>query len=196
MVVEEKRQPNPNKCSLGHRCRGLIDWKEADQRVKWGEALWVPISREYVEIKEMCKHCQGAEVLIKTCGECAGTGKVTVKRTLNKYNGEHDDDIVLIAHHTKSNRVSTPRVPTIEDEHMYRAYVDGNREAQERIQEYGLLVLEARAFPGPRECRHRPEFKCSRCPLPKGEKEYVIGTEPADDARTGTGRKYDFGRAV
>jgi len=188
MVAEEKWQPRPYKCD----CRGLISWQEADQRVKWGEALWVVASRELVKIEEICKQCRDIEEYKKTCDLCKGAGKLVVTRPLKKYN----DDIVLIAHRTKSNRVSTPRVPTIEDEHIYRAYLDGNREAQERIEEYGLLVLEARAFPGPRECRHRPEFTCTRCGIPKGEKEYVIGLEPNDNRKTGTGRRFDWGRAV
>jgi hypothetical protein len=66
--------------------------------------------------------------------------------------------------------LKTPRVATIEKAHIYRAYVDGDKEEAERIEAYGLMTLEARI-------------------------EMGIKPEPADDPKTGTGRNYDTGRS-
>jgi hypothetical protein len=38
----------------------------------------------------------------------------------------------------------TPRGATIDSKHIYRAYVIGRKKEQKRIEEYGLLTLEAR----------------------------------------------------
>jgi hypothetical protein len=73
--------------------------------------------------------------------------------------------------------MKTPRVATIESEHIERAYVEGVKEAAERIEEYGMLILDARTYVGP-----------NRIP--------AIKPEPPDDPKTGTGRRYDFGRAI
>ena len=68
--------------------------------------------------------------------------------------------------------MKTPRVATIESEHIELAYVDGNKEAQERIEEYGRLILDARAFVGP-----------NRLP--------AIKSEPKDNASRSEGRTFD-----
>ena len=101
--------------------------------------------------------------------------------------------------------MKTPRVPTIEAAHIIRAYVsDEAREivemvetgprwvrkyanarttpqaaqaARERIEEYGLLVLDARTYAGI-------------------DRVSMIGVEPADNPDTGEGRRYDYGRGV
>jgi hypothetical protein len=167
--------------------------------VKWGEAMWVVVERTWRLYTKVCSLCGGDEKLIKACIFCNATGKENKKIYDEKYN----NDIVLIKHRTKSNRPSTPRVPTIESEHIERAYVECNKEAAERIEEYGLLILEARAFPGPKRCHHDPKLKCIRCALPeavqealKDQKLYAIGVEPEDNPVTREGRKYDWGRAI
>jgi len=69
-------------------------------------------------------------------------------------------------------------------------------QAQQRINEYGLMILEARAFPGPSECKHREEFKCSRCEVPIGQKLNVIGQEPKDNQERIEGRTFEWGRVI
>jgi hypothetical protein len=236
MVALEKREPYLKKC----HCRKFVLYSDADLMVKWGEARWVVTARERGFEERVCKLCQGGDQK-STCDVCKGTGKMNVGVVWNTYG----QDIVLLAHRTKSSRVSTPRVPTIESKHILRAYVSNEsrqlvgeaqnaagewaedefiagtanaapgtaglgtrfqhlesvspeqaRMAAERIDEYGLLTLEARAFPGPRKCMHRPEFKCIRCDVPAGERLYVIGKEPEDNKDKGEGRTYDYGRAI
>jgi hypothetical protein len=82
--------------------------------------------------------------------------------------GSPDDKGVLVYRPVKAKQ--TPRVATIEEEHIYRAYVDNVAEEQARIEEYGLQILQARI-------------------------EMGIGVEPADDPKTGTGRNCDYGRS-
>ncbi len=227
MVALEKREPHLKKCS----CRKLVSYFDADLMVKWGEAKWVVTARERGSEERICKLCQGGE-LKSNCDVCKGTGKMQVAVVWNTYSR----DIVLLAHRTKSSRVSTPRVPTVESKHILRAYVsnhsrqlvgaaqntDGEwisdeydlvgqgvrfqhlenvsptqaRLAAERIDEYGLMTVEARAFPGPKKCTHRPEFKCTRCDVSDGEKVYVIGKETTDNKKKGEGRTYDYGRSI
>jgi hypothetical protein len=55
--------------------------------------------------------------------------------------------------------------------------LDGNKDAAARIEEYGMLILDARAFIGK-----------NRIP--------AIGIEPADNPKTGEGRNYDYGRTI
>lgn len=227
MVALEKREPRLKKC----RCRRYVTYADADLMVKWGEAKWVVTARERGSEERVCKLCQGGDQK-STCDVCKGTGKMNVAVVWNTYGR----DIVLLAHRTKSSRVSTPRVPTIESKHILRAYVSNDsrmmvgaaqnsvgewvedindavgqgtrfqhlenvspaqaRLAAERIEEYGLMTLDARAFPGPKQCMHRPEFKCTRCEIPAGAKAYVIGKEPEDNRKKGEGRTYDYGRGI
>lgn len=166
-----------------------MDYEEADKLVKRGEALWVVVSRERGSESIQCSMCHGDKD-VENCAKCNGAGKVEVARTWDVYKY----DIVLLRHRSKN--VSTPKVPTIESEHIEYAYVNGDPKAVARIEEYGLLTLESRAFPGPAKCTHRKEFKCTRCEVPDGTKVNVIGVEPKDNPETGEGRTFDYGRAV
>lgn len=179
----EKREPHKPRC----RCRRMVDYKLADEMVKRGEAKWFVVSRERGVQEKVCGHCGGLND--ENCQVCKGTNKMQVPATWDTYTA----DIVLINHRTKSNRVSTSKAPTVESEHMERAYAgaltkpmkgksrewigEEGREARERIEEYGLLILEARIYVGP-------------------NKTFAIGVEPPDDPKTGTGRRYDFGRSL
>ena len=114
-VVDKKTQPDP----LRHcKCREVVSQIEADQRVKCGEAKPLVVARERKEQYKPCKICDGGDSK-SSCLFCERTGKMLVVE-INEVFGR---DIVSVAHRTKTNRVSTPRVPTIEAKHILRAYV-------------------------------------------------------------------------
>jgi hypothetical protein len=194
MVAQGLEEPPAKKCN----CRKFIAYKQADEMVKKGEARWVVTARERGTQEKICPLCHGDED-VKNCAGCNGNGKHTVAAVWDTYN----NDIVLVSRaavdlkekkYRPALAMKTPRVATIESEHIERAYVDGNRAAQARIEEYGYLILEARAFVGPAECKHSVETKCTRCGILG--KIPAIKSEPADDVKTGEGRKYDWGRAI
>jgi hypothetical protein len=137
-VAMGKQEPNiAKKC----RCQQLIDYKAANERVKLGEALWVVTKRERGEREEICSHCAGMNDS-RSCDRCKGTGKVQLVAIFDEYN----NDIVLVNHRTSTNRISTPKTPTIESEHILRFVTfDGEndrvaKEAKERVEEYGRMI--------------------------------------------------------
>jgi hypothetical protein len=149
--------------------------------VKNGEASWIITKRTLEPVDELCALCHG-DPEIKNCANCGGRGKVVGTATVEDY----DNDIVLVSRppadkkEKKRSRplaMKTPRVATIEEEHIQLAYVDGVKEAAERIEEYGRMILEARMFVGPNK-------------IP------IIGTEPTDNLNKHEGRTYDFGRPI
>jgi len=77
--------------------------------------------------------------------------------------------------------MKTPRVATIESEHIDLAYCGDNdaksQAARDRIEEYGRLILDARMYVG------KDRIPC-------------IVEEPKDDKKTFTGPTYDYGRAI
>lgn len=182
-VAMGKKEPNlSRKCS----CRQIIEYKEANERVKVGDALWVVSKRVYGTRKAVCSLCRGEGD--KTCDLCKGTGEVEVAADWNEYNG----DIVLVNHRTKSNRISTPRVPTVEADHIERAVTLKNevpnklqKEAMERIEEYGRMTQWSIQTLG-------AELRDG-----KTKKLLIKGiAEPADNRKTGEGRNYDYGRTI
>lgn len=219
-VAERTAEPPAASCN----CKRVVSYKQADEMVKNGTALWVVVARERGVEAVVCPLC-AAQKDVKNCARCEGTGKIEQPAVWDKYNG----DIVLISHRNKSNRVSTPHAPTISAKHILRAYVKSEtrelvqraqnakgdwrdegfaeveqvspqqaKAARDRIDEYGLLTLEARIFPGPDRCTHDAKFKCTRCEvgLPTGVRFAAIKPEPEDNPKTSTGREYDFGRAI
>jgi hypothetical protein len=177
MVAQGLEEPPAKKC----KCREKIDYKRADAKVKAGEARWVVTARERGTREVVCSLCKGEEA-VKNCAQCAGSGKQTEAAVWDTYNY----DIVLVSQASADLKekkyrpalaMKTPRVATIESEHIERAYVEGNKDAAARIEEYGMLILEARTFIGK-------------------DKIFAIKPEPLDDPKTGTGRTYDFGRAI
>ena len=185
-VAIEEAEPPAKSC----KCRKIESYEKANEMVKEGIALWVVTARERGTQDVDCRACGGDKKVVN-CAICGGTGKVTIPAVWNKHNG----DIVLRRHKGAKN-VSTSKAATIEKQHIEYAYVDGDAQAAARIEEYGMLTLEARAFPGPSECKHDKKFRCDRCTLDKGAKIYVIGVEPADDPKTGEGRRHDYGRSI
>ncbi len=163
-------EKKPKRC----RCRKRITLAEATRQVERGFAQWLVISQNTVTVKDVCPICDNSQ-LKKGCQHCSGTGEIE-KSYINKQLGT---DIVLVTAGTLESdgsetfrsvkSLKTPRVATIERSHIEKAYLDQNKEEQERIEAYGLLTLQARIDAG-------------------------IGIEPADDALTRTGRKYDINK--
>jgi RecJ-like exonuclease len=177
MVSQGLDEPPANRC----RCREFISYKEANERVKNGEARWIVTRRERGTHEVVCDLCK-ADPEVKNCAACGGSGKKTEAVVWETYG----KDIVRVSQaavdktekkYRPALAMKTPRVATIESEHIENAYLNENKDAADRIEEYGMLILDARAFVGP-----------NRIP--------AIGIEPADDPKTGTGRNYDFGRAI
>lgn len=173
---KEGNEPPAPKC----KCRKFISITTATTMVKRGEARWTVLAREYELAAEPCPMCLGDKE-IKNCAQCAGTGETTVYRAIETYG----NDIVYSSEKPKDKKdrkykptlaMKTPRVATIESEHIERAYVDEVKEAAERIEEYGRLILDARAFVGK-------------------DRNPCIGFEPRDNPATGEGRYEDWGRA-
>ena len=176
-VVLQEQEPPAEKCN----CRLTITIAQATALVSRGEAKWVVKSRTRGFRDTACRLCRGDQE-VKNCANCGGSGK-EIEAFVEDIPGI---DIV----YTSSDPVDekerkkrkwlapkTPRVATIESEHIERAYVDGNKEAAERIEEYGRLILDARTYIGP-------------------DRILAIGVEPADNPETGEGRNCDYGRTI
>lgn len=177
LVSQGLEEPPAKKC----KCRKFISYKKADAMVKAGQARWTVTARERGTQEVICPMCGGSKD-VKNCANCGGSGKLLEAAEWDTYN----NDIVLVSQASADKKekkyrpalaLKTPRVATIESEHIERAYVEGVKDAQDRIEEYGMLILEARAFVGPNK-------------IP------IIIAEPADDPKTGTGRNCDYGRAI
>ena len=143
--------------------------------VKNGEASWIVTGRRWGPMEQPCHLCHGNPD-IKKCASCSGRGTETVTETIEDYG----NDIVLVSRppidkmerrRSSALKQKTPRVATIEAKHIERAYVYEVKEAQERIEEYGRMVRENLS-------------------------SLTIGYEPADNPKTGVGRKYDWGRTI
>lgn len=176
-VAEDRMEPPAKKC----RCRKYVSLRVATQMVKDGEASWVVLARKYVPIMEVCSLCK-SDPEVKGCANCEGRGKVPGTEVIET----EGEDIVLVSRLPADKRekkrssalaAKTPRVATIEEEHIELAYVYGVKEAAERIEEYGRLILDARMYAGK-------------------ARTVMIGVEPENDPKTGTGRDYDYGRTV
>lgn len=202
-VAMGKREPNKfKKC----RCRQLIEYKEADERVKMGEALWTVAKRDRGTQKKTCRLCH-AEGDFRNCDLCKGTGETDVAVVWDTYNG----DIVLVNHRTKTNRISTPKVPTIESEHIERAVTFAGeddkvaKEARERIEEYGRMIQWNLQGLGAelRDAKSREllidgkvEPANKRTSYPPGAITFKDGTTNKSWYTVVDGRDLDYGRAV
>lgn len=130
------------------KCRELISYSAADKMVKSGEAAWLVLSKTLIDLKEVCPICAGEESSKKSCQNCGKTGEVQSKRYVNTCG----TDIVLVSGGCEDKRghsvfqsvksKQTPRTATIDEEHIFQAYVYGKKEQQERIQAYGEMILE------------------------------------------------------
>jgi hypothetical protein len=163
-------ESKPRTC----RCRKKVPLLEATKLVERGLAQWIVLSTKYLTGKEPCPMCLNTAAK-KNCQHCGKTGEVEKTYPIRK----HGDDIVLVSVGSEGKdgkttyrsvlALKTPRVATVEKSHIERAYVDGNKDEIERIEAYGLMILEARI-------------------------EMGIKPEPPDDPTTGAGRNFDWGR--
>ena len=196
-VAQGTEEPPAKRC----RCRKFISLQEATALVKVGEASWVVIRRTRGEEEVTCRLCNG-DPEIKNCAHCRGTRKEVVPYEDDVFG----NDIVYTSRDPKDKAEKkkrmwlapkTPRTPTVESKHIVKAYGDGLVRvrdgkrtlchwmttdkaalvARERIEEYGRLILEARAFIGPNK-------------IP------AIVDEPADNYQKAEGRTYDYGRSI
>lgn len=157
---------SPKKC----RCRQFVSASEAATEVALGLAQYVIASEKIVEIDEACPICTADEALVKFCQACKNTGLVKVSRTVIILG---TDIIRTVSLDGNRNTLTTQvkKSPTIEKAHIERAYVDGNKVEQLRIEAYGA---SARDFIN----------------------DLIVGLEPEDDRKKGTGRTYDYGRTT
>jgi hypothetical protein len=188
-IAERTLEPPAAKCL----CKKYIPLSQATEMVRRGEASWVVIKRSQEAVEAVCSLCHG-DPEVKNCANCGGKGKVSGTAVIEDYG----NDLVLIstppADKREKKRSSalakrTPRVATIESEHLERAYSGSltkdkprqwrgqGQEARDRIEEYGRLILDARMFVGK-----------ARIP--------AIVAEPEDDQSKGQGRRFDYGRAI
>jgi hypothetical protein len=139
LVIQGLAEPPAKKC----KCRERISLARATVLVDRGEAAWVVESRIYELGFIMCDLCRGDKTF-KNCPNCQNTGKVERVLPWPKFNNE----VVRISRRpidpnerkqSSGLAIKTPRVATIEEEHIYRTYVEGKRSAQLRIEEYGDL---------------------------------------------------------
>jgi hypothetical protein len=176
-IAQGTEEPPAQNC----RCRKFISIDKATYLVEIGEASWVIIRRNRGLEEVPCRLCKG-DPAFKKCASCKSTGK-----EIKYYEDDiFGNDIVYTSRDPKDKAEKkkrlwlapkTPRTATIESEHIERAYVYDNKDAQNRIEEYGRLIIEARAFIGPNK-------------IP------AIVDEVADDLTKGQGPSYDYGRSL
>jgi len=194
----QKEHPlSPVKC----RCRKYISIDKAKELVAQG-AQFVIARYSEIATEEPCVICEGKENLVKNCSFCGKTGKITVKKVVPVYG----EDIILTVGERKERLVNsaakrTPRVATIESKHILRALGIvglGSGAARKRWDEYELITLKERIrLLSPHKSVE--EFEAAWLlweqdttkPFPIAYRE-----EPADDAKTGSGRRYDYGRSI
>jgi hypothetical protein len=176
-IAEERAEPPAKNC----RCKKFVPIAKATAMVKNGEASFIVVNRFREPTEEVCSLCSGDKE-VKNCAKCFGKG-IELGTILRE---DFGNDIVLVSRPpkdpTEKKRSSalaakTPRVATIEASHITKAYVLGIKEAAERIEEYGRLIIDARNFIGK-------------------DRITTIGVEPVNDKKTRIGRDYDFGRPI
>lgn len=164
--MERDTPLSPKKC----RCRQYVTADQATIEVARGLAQYVVTFDKTIEVEETCSVCGGQDNLKKTCKNCAGVGVVKISQRV-QIKGQ---DIIRTVSEDGTKNITTTQVkksPTIEKAHIERAYVDGRRDEQLRIEEYGALTKD---------------FISS----------LIVGYEPEDDRDKGTGRRFDYGRSV
>jgi hypothetical protein len=115
--------------------------------VESGDAEWLVLKKDPVEVEHICPICAGDDLLKKSCQRCKKTGKIV----LIHYSLVRTNDIVRVTQGSGEDGCEvfrsvlakqTPRVATIELAHIFRAYVNGYIEDQQRINEYGKMGAE------------------------------------------------------
>ena len=183
---------NPKNCN----CRKYVTTTEAALLVKESEAQYV-VTR-YAEVSDACPVCDGQDILKNSCIRCEKTGKIIRKEPV------YGEDIIVSVgiKQQKIIKKKTPRSPTIEQGHIYRALDDPGSSrsdnARARWDEVELLTLKERIkllvvnydlqlF----EIAWRAWEADPSQPFP-----LELRTEPSNNKQSGTGRRYDYGRSV
>jgi hypothetical protein len=198
VVLEEKEPPAP-KCN----CRQIIGITEATAIVRRGEAQWIVKSRSRGVRNIVCTLCKGDKT-VKNCARCMGKGTQEESYTEDIPGTDivyTSADSVDASERKKRKWLApkTPRVATIESEHIERAYVGGVKEAVQRIEEYGMLIIKA-------QLRQLADGLTNE-QFEEAWKEYEdanyppyspvpIRMEPDNSRARGEGRDYDYGRAI
>lgn len=186
MVAQGLEQPPAKKCN----CRLMILRSTANEKVKNGEARWVVIKRERGVQDVPCRLCKGNPEIVN-CANCKGKGTEPKHVVWDTFN---ERQIVLVSQasidakekkYRPALAMKTPRVATVESEHIERAYVDGNKEAQARIEEYGNLIQW-----------ELQELGAQLNDRETGEEIIPGKPEPENNRNKGEGRDYDYGRAI
>ena len=170
------------------RCRKMLSRADATKLVQSGEAQWVILDRRPVLQDAVCHICAGGDAK-PNCQHCKGFGICTEVFYVNSFSDEHIVRVNIACKDEKGREIfspvtakQTPRVATIEQSHIERAYASDNETAslaeRKRIELYGFMTLMARLVIG------------------AGKLLVPIGVEPEDNAEEGTGRRYDWGRSV
>ena len=181
------------------KCRKYISMIEAAKLITQGVAQFVEKGYKDFSYEEACSQCLGDEKSKRTCDLCKNTGKVTI----HKRQAIYGDDIIITVSEAGSNTTAqkTPRSPTIEEGHIERlvgAIGNHPEAAADRILEYELLTLKERL----RLLTVNNDLKTFEAAwqdwLLDTNQEFPLELrrEPVDDAKTHTGRRYDFGRSV
>jgi hypothetical protein len=184
------------------RCRKYITEAEAAEKIRNGTAQYVIKSYKNLTVEEVCPVCFGDEKLVRSCSFCGKTGKVNVTKPLPVYG---EDIIVTVAEKrgklANATSKKTPRSPTIEKNHILRGVglmYAGAEAANERWDEYELLTLKERIrLLSPRvpvelfDQAWNLWMVDTTLPFP-----FILNSEPEDDLKTGTGRRFDYGRSI
>jgi hypothetical protein len=206
-VAKGELEPPAPKC----QCKKLIDYAKANELVRHGDAMWVVTKRTRVDVEVDCTMCSVmSDTEKKTCAGCKGTGKIQERRAIDSYN----NDIVLTSQRASDPRdrsekyytqPQTPRVPTIEEEHIVFAYVEEWKDALQRIKEYASMIQWALQEYGA-EVRDeesgeilmegRPEPKDKRIAHPPGSITFKDGSTNKSWWWEVEGRKNDYGRSI
>jgi hypothetical protein len=189
---------SPVKC----RCRKYIPAVDALRMIAEGTAQVVVKKYVDLEVQEPCPICAGDEKLVRSCFACSKLGKVTVTKKQPIYG----EDVIVTVGERKNKFANTtakktPRSPTIESNHILRGIgafggiVDA---ARERWDEYEQLTL-----------KERIRLLVPRIPVnifdavwnlwqsnPELPFPFILNPEPEDDLKTGTGRRFDYGRSI
>jgi hypothetical protein len=167
----------------GCKCRRWRTADEAARLVQSGTYRYILASEKTVETEETCPTCSNDKNLKKNCAGCNRTGKILVT---SKY-PVLGEDIILASESGKENTktVKVKRAPTIEKAHIQRGYLSGSTHEQMRIEDYGESGFMLLGNLGA-EVRNRKT----------GEIIVPGHPEPEDNEKTGSGRRFDYGRSL
>ena len=135
MCSKNKRRCECKRC----KCREDVSPARAHNLVQSGQAEWLVLRKDPIEVTEPCPICLEDELLVKSCQNCNNTGEVT--KTV--FSLVRSNDIVMVTSGGDDEvfrsvmSKQTPRVATIEYAHIQRAYVNEYQEDIDRIEVYG-----------------------------------------------------------